>query len=339
MMSLSRRQFSILMSSFLFAACGKTEEPFRLEMDMFDEKYSELISNKSVAKIIAEGFQWSEGPTWDFDRECLYFTDVPQNKAYRWSEKSGFDVFLSPSGLDNVEGFREPGANGLFFDKNSRRLLVCNHGRRAIEWLDIETKKRELIIGKYQGSPFNSPNDIVASKAGDVFFTDPPYGLEGLNDSPLKKLRFNGVYHLSPNGNLQVIDDGLTFPNGILLSPDEKTLYVSQSDPTAPIIMRYRLGTENVVESKEVFYDFSKHMKTDAHGLPDGMSIDKDGVIFATGPGGIYSLSPQGVLLGKINLDRASSNCAFGGDGSTLFVTNQDRILKIETKTSGLKWN
>lgn len=336
-MKISRRQFGVTMAGFILTACDKSGRTLSIETDVLQKEYLNLVDKDSEIEVIAEGFQWSEGPTWDFNRQCLYFTDVPQNKAYRRSEKSGLEFFLSPSGVDTFEGFREPGANGLFFDKSSQGLLLCNHGRRAVVWLDLKTKERRLLASTYQGRKFNSPNDIVASGNGSVFFTDPPYGLEGLEKSPLKELKFSGVLIVSPNGNLELIDDTLTFPNGILLSPDEKTLYVSQSDRTAPIIMRYRLGSDFTVEGKDLFYDFSEHMKPDAHGLPDGMAIDRNGNIFATGPGGVFTINSQGVLLGRLSLDRARSNCAFGADGKTLFVTNQDRLLKVKTKTLGLK--
>ena len=312
-------------------------ESFAVKLDVFDDRFYELISRQTKADILAEGFQWSEGPCWDLKKNKIYFTDVPQNKAYSWSAKKGLQTFLSPSGEANVEGFREPGANGLFFDHQSR-LLLCNHGRRSIEVVQTDSKTRETLTQSFRGKKFNSPNDIVATRDGHMFFTDPPYGLAGLDASNLKELPFNGVYHLAPNGKVKLIDRKLTFPNGIAISKDGRTLYVSQSDPNKPILMRYNLDASHKVMNKTILFDFAAFMKPDAHGLPDGMTLDEAGNIFTTGPGGIYVITPEGHALGRLSLDRASSNCSFGEDGKTLFVTNQDRLLRMETQSLGLRW-
>ena len=136
-----------------------------------------------------------------------------------------------------------------------------------------------------------------------MFFTDPPYGLTGLDASNLKELPFNGVYHLAPNGKVKLIDRKLTFPNGIAISKDGRTLYVSQSDPNKPILMRYNLDASHKVMNKTILFNFAAFMKPDAHGLPDGMTLDEAGNIFTTGPGGIYVITPEGHALGRLSLD------------------------------------
>jgi len=342
-MRLNRRYFCAAGAALIGSSCtaGNTPpaalESFAVKLDVFDDRFYDLIGRETKADILAEGFQWSEGPCWDLDKKKLYFTDVPQNKAYSWSAKKGLQTFLTPSGEANVEGFREPGANGLFFDHQSR-LLLCNHGRRSVEVVQTDSKTRETLTQGFEGKKFNSPNDIVATRDGHIFFTDPPYGLEGLNDSSVKELPYNGVYHLTPNGEVQLIDIDLTFPNGIAISKDGRALYVSQSDPKRPILMRYELNASYKVVDKTLFFDFATFMKPGAYGLPDGMTLDKAGNIFTTGPGGIYVITPEGHALGRLSLDRASSNCSFGEKGKTLFVTNQDRLLRIKTQTLGLRW-
>ena len=342
-MRLNRRYFCAAGAALIGSSCTAGNNPpaasesFAVKLDVFDDRFYELISRQTKADILAEGFQWSEGPCWDLKKNKIYFTDVPQNKAYSWSAKKGLQTFLSPSGEANVEGFREPGANGLFFDHQSR-LLLCNHGRRSIEVVQTDSKTRETLTQSFRGKKFNSPNDIVATRDGHMFFTDPPYGLAGLDASNLKELPFNGVYHLAPNGKVKLIDRKLTFPNGIASSKDGRTLYVSQSDPNKPILMRYNLDASHKVMNKTILFDFAAFMKPDAHGLPDGMTLDEAGNIFTTGPGGIYVITPEGHALGRLSLDRASSNCSFGEDGKTLFVTNQDRLLRMETQSLGLRW-
>ena len=342
-MRLNRRYFCAASAALIGSSCTAgnaspaASESFAVKLDVFDDGFHELMGLEAKADILANGFQWSEGPCWDLKRNIIYFTDVPQNKAYSWSAKEGLQTFLNPSGEANVDGFREPGANGLFFDHQSR-LLLCNHGRRSIELVQTDSKTRETLTQRFEGKKFNSPNDIVAARDGHIFFTDPPYGLEGLDDSSLKELPFNGVYHLAPDGKVKLIDTELTFPNGIAISRDGRTLYVSQSDPKRPVLMRYNLDASYKVLSKTILFDFASYMNPDAHGLPDGMTLDKAGNIFTTGPGGIYVIAPEGRALGRISLDRASSNCSFGEDGNTLFITNQDRLLRIETQTLGLRW-
>lgn len=342
-MQLNRRHFCAASAAFISTSCKaektapKATESFAVKLDVYDDRFHSLIGREAKADILATGFQWSEGPCWDLEKNKLYFTDVPQNKAFSWSVKDGLQTFLDPSGA-HVEGFREPGANGLFFDHKGR-LLLCNHGRRSLETVNTDSKERETLTQGFEGKKFNSPNDIVAARDGHIFFTDPPYGLDGLNESPLKELPHNGVYHLAPNGGVSLIDDERTFPNGIAISKDGRTLYVSQSDPDQPILMRYKLDANYKLISKEIFFDFTPYMSPNSHGLPDGMTLDETGHIFTTGPGGIFVITPEGKALGRLTLDRASSNCSFGEAGKTLFITNQDRLLRVETKTLGLRWS
>ncbi len=301
--------------------------------DMFSEELFDLLDKTQSYEVLGTGYGWAEGPAWDKKNNRLYFTDVPGNTAYSWSQNSGVEVFLSPSGAGNVEGFREPGANGLLYTE-SGEILLCNHGRRAIQSLNPLTKERRTLSGKYRGKKFNSPNDIIQASDGTIYFTDPPYGLDGLNESPLKELDFNGVYRLDKDGKVTVLIKDMTFPNGIALSPDENTLYVAQSDPNAPYLYTLDLGAPR--RPKRRLVDFKQYMGDSLPGLPDGMAIDRLGNIFATGPGGIFVIKPSGEVLGRILTGKGSANCTFGEDGGTLFITNHDRLLKLKTKTRGL---
>jgi len=338
----SRRGFICGTSALSLTACitanvpeNKTADTLakQVTIESFDSSCANIIDLSETGEMLSSGHGWLEGPAWDSKRQALYFTDVPKNVAYRWEAENGTIVFLKPSGIaaEEAKGFREPGANGLLMGQDGR-LIICNHGKRAVESMDIDTLERKTLIGSYQSQQFNSPNDVIQASDGTLYFTDPPYGFEGLNNSPLKQLKMNGVYKLSPDGIISVIFEDMTFPNGIALSPDESWLYVTQSDPDAPIIRRLNLRNANA--RPELWFNASQHMN-DGAGLPDGLAIAEDGTVFATGPGGVFIINPEGQAIGRINTGRATANCTFGEDAYTLFITAQDRLLRVRTKIKG----
>lgn len=337
-MHLSRR-------SFLFASAGATlsgcislprgaEKVDRATVEIFSPNLEALVSPKATLETLGTGYQWAEGPVWDPYRKALYFTDVPQNKAYMWRAGEDVSVFLDPSGSTEAIGQNQAGANGLLIGRD-RRLILCNHGDRSVQSMDIETKARQTLASAYQGKRFNSPNDVIETRTGILYFTDPPYGLHGLNQSPLKEMEQNGVYRISANQTVTRLIDDMTYPNGIVLSPDQKYLYISQSDPDFPNIRRF-----NLLSGKDegVWFDMKKYIP-DGPGLPDGMAVTTDGHIFATGPGGVFILTQEGEALGRIHPGRACANCTFGEDGRTLFLTAQDRLMRIRLKVRGLNWS
>src|SRR5690554_4131190 len=196
-----------------------------------DPRFDELVPADAKLEVLAEGFEWTEGPVWSKFEGYLLFSDIPRNTIYRWDEENGLRVYIRPAGYSGAEppGF-ELGTNGLLFDAEGR-LVACDHGNRQIVRFDTTNFTRTTLADRYEGKRLNSPNDAVFRSNGDLYFTDPPYGLRGLNDSPLKELPYNGVYRLSADGELTLLTDELSFPNGIAFSPDEKTLYVANSDP------------------------------------------------------------------------------------------------------------
>ncbi len=322
-------------------ACMTMEAPAALPsvgtVVIDDQGLSALIDPAARIEQLADGFTWSEGPVWVREGNYLLLSDVPANTMYRWSERDGLSVFLKPSGYAGTEEgiFREPGSNGLIPGPGNS-ILMADHGNRAVARLDLPTKKKTFLATQYQGERFNSPNDLVLASDGSIWFTDPPYGLEGLNNSPHKELPFNGVYRLMPSGEVRLIDDSLTFPNGIILSPDERTLYVAISDPDRAMIVAYSLDAAGNVSGKRVFADMTNLAKSGLKGLPDGMAIDTQGNLFATGPGGVHIFTPAGVRLGRIDTGRAIANCTFGEDGRTLFLASDDILVRVRTKTLGL---
>lgn len=327
-------------SASLVGLVGCTRDIVPGEIEIHAPAARDLFTGSPGLQQLADGFVWSEGPTWDRERNCLYFTDVPSNRAYRWSENAGLETFLDPSGVapEAAQGMREAGANGLWFGEDGW-LYLCNHGVRAVQRMRPDSQLRETLVDSYGGQRFNSPNDLVRARDGSLYFTDPPYGLEGLDASPLKEMDANGVYRLAPDGECERLFDHLTFPNGIALSPDERWLYVAQSDPAAPHIYRAALSADGAVGPLELLFDTSEYLAAGDPGLPDGMCVSSDGMLFATGPGGVFVLSPSGELLARIDTGRATANCAFGGpDGRVLFMTAHDRLLRLQTRATGLQW-
>lgn len=330
-----------LLLAFTTGACMTTEAPLPVAsvgtIHAEAAGLASLIDANQPVEQIAEGLTWSEGPAWIRHGHYLLFSDVPANTMYRWSEKDGMSVFLKPSGYTGTETgiFREPGSNGLIPGPGNT-LLMADHGNRAVARLDLDTKQKTFLAERYQGKRFNSPNDLALAKDGSIWFTDPPYGLEGLNESKVKELPFNGVYRILPGGEIKLVDDQLTFPNGIILSPDERTLYVAVSDPDRAIVWAYSLDASGNVQGKRVFADMTALAKQGLPGLPDGMAIDREGNLYATGPGGVHIFNPAGQELGRIETGKAIANAAFGEDGRTLFLTSDDIVVRVRTKVAGL---
>ncbi len=210
---------------------------------------------------------------------------------------------------------------------------MCCHGDRLIRRLESDGTTTTLA-SHYEGKRFNSPNDLVYHSNGDLYFTDPPYGLpEGL-EGPHAELSFCGVYRLSPDGTVTLLTKEMTRPNGIGLSPDEKTLYVAQSDPKAALWRAFPLRDDGTLGEGKIFFDATRWVP-ERRGLPDGMTIDQRGNLWATGPGGVLVFSPSGTLLGILHTGEATANCTFGEDGQTLFITADMYLCRVRTSVKG----
>jgi gluconolactonase len=305
-------------------------------IDRSDPAMAALVPANARLEILADGFRWTEGPVWRRSGNYLLFTDIPNNTVQRWDEQRGLAVFLRPAGyIGSDPPGNELGVNGLVFDREDR-LIMADHGNRQIARLDESNFTRTTLASHYQGRRLNSPNDLVIHSNGDIYFTDPPYGLRGLNQSPAKELDFNGVYRLRPNGEVTLLTRELTFPNGIAFSPDERTLYVANSDRQRPIWMAFDVQPDGSIANGRVFFDASALAAQGRPGLPDGMAVDREGNLFATGPGGVLILSPEGRHLGTIETGRPTANCTFGDDGSTLYITANTTLMRIRTNARGL---
>jgi gluconolactonase len=313
----------------------KTERPTLGTIERLDPRLDKIVPRDARVERIAEGFDWSEGPVWDWRHNRLLFSDVPRNTVFQWQDGKGVSVFLKPSGsTGSAARGREPGSNGLVIDRQGR-LVLCQHGDRRVARLESDGKFTTLA-DKYLGKRLNSPNDAVFKWNGDLYFTDPPYGLPGLNRDPAKELEFNGVYRRSDSsGTLSLVTKEMTFPNGIAFSPDEKTLYVANSDPRKAIWMAFPVKDDGTVGQGRVFADVTRSART-RPGVPDGMKVDSYGNLFATGPGGVLVFAPDGTHLGTFATGQATANCSFGEDGTVLYITADMYIGRVRLTTKGM---
>lgn len=304
-------------------------------IERLDSSINDILSAEAKAEIIATGFDWCEGPLWIEKYGMLLFSDVPKNTVYRWKEKTGTEVYLKPSGYtDSAKRGGETGSNGLLLDKNNK-LVLCQHGDRRMARMVAPLDKPKAsfvpIAVAWEGRLFNSPNDAVYNNKGELFFTDPPYGLErGMRDAK-KEIPFQGVYKVKKSGEVVLITDTLTRPNGIAFLPGERAFIVANSDGRKPNWYIFDIDANGEVTNGRVFYSASGYDRSWKGGM-DGLKIDKNGNIFATGPGGLWIFNSSGKLLGRLRLTEAASNCALSGDQKTLYITNDMYVLRFKMR-------
>ncbi|MDB5323357.1 MAG: gluconolactonase, partial [Phycisphaerales bacterium] len=245
-------------------------------IERLDPALDELLAPDAKLEILVKGLDWAEGPVWSKGEKCLLFSDVPQNVVYRWSEREGVSVYLKPSGYwGSTPRGGEPGSNGLTFDPQGR-LVLCQHGERRVARLEKDGRL-VTVVDSFGGKRFNSPNDLIFDSRGDLWFTDPPYGLEGKLADAKKEIPFQGVYRYSAAGRLTLFTKEIKFPNGIAMSPDENTLYVAASDPERPVVWAFDRAGGEFKKEPRVFFDASALAAKKLKGLPDGMKVDERG--------------------------------------------------------------
>jgi gluconolactonase len=325
----------LALSSFTIAADTAPRE-FKGSIERFDPAFDKLVAPDAKLEKLAGGFKWSEGPVW-FEGGVV-FSDVPENTAYRWKDgMTEAEVFLKPSGQTSAPtDAREQGSNGLALDAQGR-LILCQHGDRRVARM-IAPGKFETIADKFEGKRFSSPNDLAIRKNGDIYFTDPPYGLNKLDASPLKEIPFHGVYRVATDGQVTLLTKDITFPNGIAFSPDEKILYVAVSDGRATRVVAHDVKDDGTLANARTFFDAKPLQKPGVKGGCDGLKVDKDGNIWTTGPGGVLVISREGKLLGRLNTGEPTANCNWGDDGSTLYITANMFLVRVKTLTIGAGW-
>lgn len=302
-----------------------------------DPRLDKLIPANARLEKLTEGHRWTEGPVWNKAGGFLLYSDIPNNSIFKWQEGKEETLFLKPAGYTGATPFtgREPGTNGLTFDKDGL-LVSCEHGDRRIARLAADGKTKTTLADKFDGKRLNSPNDLAFKSNGDLYFTDPIYGLPKGADDPQRELDFCGVYRLSKDGKVTLLTKEITRPNGIAFSPDEKKLYVASSDPDKAIWMVYDVKADGTLGAGKVFKDVTAWAKEKRPGLPDGLKVDKDGNLWATGPGGVHIFAADGTHLGTIETGVPTANCAFGDDGSTLYITANTALVRLKTTTKGV---
>ncbi|WKN40673.1 SMP-30/gluconolactonase/LRE family protein [Tunicatimonas pelagia] len=344
------RQLSCLILSLLtLLACSPTANDTSAEtteekppsfptigsIDRLEAELDQVVPPDAQLELLAEGFDWSEGPVWvSEDGGYLLFSDIPPNRVYKWQEGDSISLYLEPAGFsgDDFSG-KEPGSNGLLIDGEGN-LVLCQHGNRQMARMNAPLDNPEsdfvTIVGEYEGKRLNSPNDAVFHSNGDLYFTDPPYGLPGGADSKAKELDFQGVYRFSfADSSLTLLTQEMTRPNGIALSPDEKTLYVANSDPKQAIWMAFDVLDNGTIDNGRIFYDATDRVGEEK-GLPDGMVVHSNGYIFATGPGGVWIFSAEGQHLGTLKTGQATANCTLNNDESALYITADMYLIRLE---------
>ncbi len=334
------KSFLLSLISILIFSCqpAKEEKEEILtigSMDIMDPKFNELIPVDAGIEVLAEGFEWSEGPVWIAGKNYLLFSDIPRNSIYKWDPEDSISLYLKPSGYTGDDPRKgESGSNGLLLNTESM-LILCQHGDRRIAYMDAPLDRPEpdfvTLADSYRGKRLNSPNDAVFHANGELYFTDPPYGLIEGEDDPAKELEYQGVYRYTTEGELYLLTDELSRPNGIGFSPDRKNLYVANSDPDHAIWMVYDVRDDGMIENGRIFKDVTNRVGID-QGLPDGLAVHSSGAVFATGPGGVWIFDPSGTALGLIRTTQATANCTFNTDESYLYITADMYLLRVKLK-------
>lgn len=328
---------SLLVVLTLSTACLARELPVIGKITRTDPRLNALLAPDAKIEVLASGLDWTEGPVWVKDDGYLLFSVIPQNAIMKFQPGKGLSQFMKPAGYTGVVAYgAEPGSNGLAVDSKGR-LVLCEHGDRRISRLEHEGGKRTLA-DNYGGKRFNSPNDLVIKSNGDIYFTDPPYGLPNGWEDKRRELDFCGVFRVSPEGMVTLLTRELTRPNGIAFSADEKTLYVANSDPKQATYISYEVTSDGTLGKGKLFFDATSMVRDDNPGLPDGLKVDKHGNVWATGPGGVYVFDPHGRLLGSITTGEACGNCTWGDDGSTLYIVSDMYLCRVKTSTHGAGW-
>lgn len=306
----------------------------RQPVEVRDTALLQLVAADATLEILSRGHQWAEGPVAEPGTDAVLFSDVPKNQIWRWTPATGARLYLTPSGATGfMPSTLHEGSNGLIFNKKGE-LVLAQHGDRR---LAVRTAQQgvqatfQTLSAGYQGKAFNSPNDLIELKDGRYLFTDPPYGLKGGDQAADKQQPHNGVYQHKPDGTVTLLSAALSRPNGLVVSPDEQFLYVANSDPAAAQWWRFRRDAKGQYSQGELWLDVSTDVAK-APGLPDGLKVLNNGILLATGPGGVWLITPARKVLGRIQTGVAAANVALSHDQRYLYITASQYLLRIALK-------
>ena len=290
------------------------------------------LPSHAKIEVIADGFTWCEGPVWCekvYGGPCVLFSDIPRNTIFRWTESRGIETFMQPSGYTGVDYYGlEPGSNGLHLDDRGR-LVLCEHGDRRISVLTPGGGKVTLA-DRFETRRLNSPNDLVVARDGSIYFTDPFYGLPDRANDVRREIDFCGVYRWHPDRKVELISDKIDRPNGIGLSNDQSRLIVAQSHPKKANWTLFDLrGGGN--SPARVVADATDRVGQ-SPGLPDGLCVGSDDIVYASEPGGIRVMTFDGEVLARIITGKATSNCTLDDDETTLYITADDCLCRVRLR-------
>ena len=312
--------------------------PVETKIDRRDPALDAIVPPDARIERVASGFQFTEGPVWvratDSASGYLLFSDPNANTIYRWSQDGQVSVFRTKSGYkgSDIGLYKQPGSNGLTLDREGR-LIIDEHGNRRVTRLE-KNGQLTVLADRFEGKRLNSPNDLVLRSDGVLFFTDPPFGLPQFHADPRRELPFTGVFSLK-EGVLRLASQDLTGPNGLAFSPDEKYLYVTNWDPARKVVMRYEAQSDGTLRNGTVFFDMAGAPGEEAL---DGLKIDRRGNLYASGPGGLWIISPEGRHLGTISGPELAANFAWGDDdGKTLYMTARTGVYRLRLQVEGIR--
>lgn len=318
--------------SFMFS-CKVTDDVQTFgSIERLDPALDEIIDPGANIEILSNGYEWSEGPLWVESQKMLLFSDVPTNKVYKWTESDSIKIYLQPSGYTGAtpSSSNEQGSNGLTLNAEGQ-LVLCQHGDRRIAIMDAPLDAPRSVFttvaDDFKGKKFNSPNDVTVRRNGDYFFTDPPYGMP---KDATQEIPFQGVYKVS-DSTVTLLVDSITRPNGIAFTPDQQSVIVANSDPAKAMWYAFDLNADDTFTNARIFHDATNAAKNEP-GLPDGLKIDRQGNVFATGPGGVWIFNREGKILGKLKIPAATANCAFSDDEKTLYITSDAYLLRLKMR-------
>jgi gluconolactonase len=302
-------------------------------IERVDPALDAIVPAGATIEKLAGGFSFTEGPIW-FDAGYLLFSDIPRNDMHKWTPDGKVKLFRKPSGYDLNDA--PPGAfigsNGMTRDRQGR-LIVCEHGNHRVTRTEADGSIT-VLADKYEGKRLNSPNDIVQKSNGDFYFTDPPYGLVKQDEDPKKELNFDGVFRLS-NGKLSLLYKEIARPNGLAFTPDEKYMYLNNSEPHRKICLRFEVRDNGRLANEKIFFDMT-HDSSD--GVPDGMKVDQKGNVYSTGPSGVWIFTPEGKHLGTIKPPEVPANLHWGdADAKTLYITARTGLYRIKLNIAGIR--
>jgi gluconolactonase len=304
-----------------------------VEVVRLDKALDAIVPANPKLEKLAEGFQFTEGPVWHPDGYLL-FSDPNDNMIYRWTPQGELFIYRPKSGYTgfDIGEYGQPGSNGLTLDRE-HRLTINEHGNRRVTRLE-KNGVLTVLADRYQGKRLNSPNDLVYRSNGDLYVTDPPFGLPKFFDDRRKELPFSGVFRVR-DGKVDLVAQDLTGPNGIAFSPDESYLYVGDWDPKRKVVMRYPVKPDGTLGAGDVFFDMTAEPGEDAI---DGIKVDRLGNLYVSGPGGLWILSPEGKHLGTLRGPEHPHNLAWGdADGKTLYLAAQTGLYRMRMNTPGIR--